>query len=173
MTTSKDDIVLDYHLGSGTTCAVAHKLGRKYIGIEQLDYGENDSVIRLQNVINGEQTGISKICNWKGGGSFKYCELANFSYTIIPRINEAKNKEELLNIINEIIKNNYNSYAFDLQKYKNNNVDNIDLSDLKKIILSIIEKNNLYVNFSEIDDEIYNISQQTKKLNINFYNQNL
>ena len=46
------DIVLDYHLGSGTTAAVAHKCNRQYIGIEQLDYGANDSVQRLKNVIN-------------------------------------------------------------------------------------------------------------------------
>jgi adenine-specific DNA-methyltransferase len=54
LTTSENDIVLDYHLGSGTTAAVAHKMNRQYIGIEQLNYGENDSVVRLQNVIKGE-----------------------------------------------------------------------------------------------------------------------
>ena len=48
---SKKDIVLDYHLGSGSTAAAVHKMGRRFIGIEQMDYGENDSVIRLQNVI--------------------------------------------------------------------------------------------------------------------------
>ncbi|MDD2984095.1 MAG: site-specific DNA-methyltransferase [Crocinitomicaceae bacterium] len=67
----KNDIVLDYHLGSGTTAAVAHKMNRQYIGVEQLDYGKNDSVIRLENVINGDKTGISKDeeINWQGGGS--------------------------------------------------------------------------------------------------------
>ncbi|HVG42425.1 MAG TPA: site-specific DNA-methyltransferase, partial [Chitinophagaceae bacterium] len=60
MTTKEGDLVLDYHLGSGTTAAVAHKLNRRYIGIEQLDYGENDSTVRLQNVIRGDATGISK-----------------------------------------------------------------------------------------------------------------
>ena len=75
LSTSDSDIILDYHLGSGTTAAVAHKMNRQYIGIEQLDYGENDSVVRLQNVINGDQTGISKSVNWQGGGSFVYLEL--------------------------------------------------------------------------------------------------
>ena len=74
-TDTKDDIVLDFFLGSGTTCAVAHKMGIKYIGIEQLDYGDNDSVIRLKNVINGDTTGISKAVGWQDGGSFIYCEL--------------------------------------------------------------------------------------------------
>lgn len=74
-TDSPEDTVLDFHLGSGTTAAVAHKMGLHYIGIEQLDYGENDSRVRLQNVISGDATGISQIVQWKGGGSFVYCEL--------------------------------------------------------------------------------------------------
>ena len=60
MTTEVNDLVLDFHLGSGTTCAVAHKMGRHYIGIEQLNYGENDSAVRLNNVIKGDNSGISK-----------------------------------------------------------------------------------------------------------------
>jgi len=59
LTTNPKDLVLDYHVGSGTTVAVAHKLDRHYIGIEQLDYDKNDSVIRLKNVINRDTTGIS------------------------------------------------------------------------------------------------------------------
>lgn len=58
MVTTPKDLILDYHLGSGTTCAVAHKMGRQYIGVEQLDYGENSAVVRLKNVINGDKTGI-------------------------------------------------------------------------------------------------------------------
>jgi len=63
MATDRNDIILDYHLGSGTTCAVAHKMGRRYIGIEQLEYGENDSVKRLLNVVAGEKSGVSKAYN--------------------------------------------------------------------------------------------------------------
>lgn len=76
LSTEPGDIVLDYHMGSGTTCAVAHKMGRRYIGCEQLDYGGNDAVVRLQNVISGDATGISKAVGWNGGGAFVYCELA-------------------------------------------------------------------------------------------------
>ena len=68
LATRPGDTVLDYHLGSGTTCAVAHKMERQYIGVEQLDYGDNDSTVRLQNVITGDDTGISKAVGWKGGG---------------------------------------------------------------------------------------------------------
>jgi adenine-specific DNA-methyltransferase len=75
MTTKPNDLVLDFFLGSGTTAAVAHKLGRQYIGIEQTDYQEDDCTVRLQNVIKGDSTGISKSANWQNGGSFVYGEL--------------------------------------------------------------------------------------------------
>lgn len=75
MTTNENDILLDYHLGSGTTCAVAHKMNRRYIGIEQMDYIETIAVERMKKVIEGEQGGISKAVDWKGGGSFVYAEL--------------------------------------------------------------------------------------------------
>jgi adenine-specific DNA-methyltransferase len=73
--TQPNDIVMDYHLGSGTTCAVAHKMGRRYIGIEQMDYIEDIAVERLKKVIDGEQAGISKAVNWNGGGDFVYTKL--------------------------------------------------------------------------------------------------
>ena len=74
-TTNPNDLVMDFHLGSGTTCAVAHKMNRRYIGIEQMDYIEDVSVERLKKVIDGEQGGISKAVNWQGGGDFVYAEL--------------------------------------------------------------------------------------------------
>jgi adenine-specific DNA-methyltransferase len=75
LSTNPNDLIMDYHLGSGTTCAVAHKMGRKYIGIEQMDYIEDVAVERLKKVIDGEQGGISKAVNWQGGGDFVYAEL--------------------------------------------------------------------------------------------------
>ena len=77
MTTTPGDIVLDFFAGSGTTLAVAHKMGRRWIGIEQNDYGANDPIVRLTNVINGEQSGIStdQDVNWKGGGSYISCSI--------------------------------------------------------------------------------------------------
>lgn len=63
-----NDLVLDYHLGSGTTCTVAHKMGHEYIGIEQMDYIESITVEKNEKkVIEGEQGGISKAVNWQGG----------------------------------------------------------------------------------------------------------
>ncbi len=70
------DLVLDSFLGSGTTAAVAHKMGRRYIGIELGDQCYTHCLPRLQKVINGEQGGVSKELEWQGGGGFKFYELA-------------------------------------------------------------------------------------------------
>jgi len=89
--TNKNDLVLDFHLGSGTTCAVAHKMGRRYIGIEQMDYIEDIAVERIKKVIEGEQGGISKAVEWQGGGSFVYAELKEidtFSDSPINKLNK-------------------------------------------------------------------------------------
>ncbi len=75
-TTSPGDIVLDSFLGSGTTAAVAHKMGRKWIGVELGDHAYTHCAVRMKKVIEGEQGGISKAQNWKGGGGFKFYELA-------------------------------------------------------------------------------------------------
>lgn len=76
MSTKENDIVLDSFLGSGTTAAVAHKLNRKWIGIELGDHCFTHSLFRLKQVVDGEQGGISKSVEWKGGGGFKFYELA-------------------------------------------------------------------------------------------------
>lgn len=76
LTTKPSDIVLDSFLGSGTTSAVAHKMGRKWIGVELGDHAYSHCAVRMKKVIEGEQGGISKAVNWQGGGGFKFYELA-------------------------------------------------------------------------------------------------
>ena len=76
MFTNEGDLVLDSFLGSGTTSAVAHKMGRKYIGIELGDHAITHCYPRLKAVVDGEQGGISRSVNWKGGGGFKFYTLA-------------------------------------------------------------------------------------------------
>ncbi|MDR2778323.1 MAG: site-specific DNA-methyltransferase [Rickettsiales bacterium] len=78
MFSSKGDIVLDSFLGSGTTAAVAHKMGRRWIGIELGDHAYSHCIPRLQKVVDGtDQGGISKSVGWTGGGGFKFYELAS------------------------------------------------------------------------------------------------
>lgn len=76
MASNPGDIVLDSFLGSGTTAATAHKLGRKYIGVELGEHCYSHCLPRLQRVIDGDQTGISPAIGWQGGGGFKFYELA-------------------------------------------------------------------------------------------------
>lgn len=73
--TNPGDLVLDSFLGSGTTAAVAHKMGRRWIGIEMGEHAETHCIPRMQKVIDGEQGGISQAVNWQGGGGFRFMKL--------------------------------------------------------------------------------------------------
>ncbi|ECL3347061.1 TPA: site-specific DNA-methyltransferase [Campylobacter jejuni] len=78
ISTSENDLVMDFHLGSGTTAAVAHKMNRRYIGVELGEYFYTTTMPRLKKVINAEQGGISKALDFKGGGAFVYYELESY-----------------------------------------------------------------------------------------------
>lgn len=82
LTTKPADYVLDCFSGSGTTVATAHKLGRKWIGIEMGEYFNTDLLVRMKWVINGKEVGISKKIGWQGGGFFKYYELEQYEDTL-------------------------------------------------------------------------------------------
>ena len=73
--TNESDLVLDSFLGSATTSAVAHKMGRRHIGIEMGRHAATHCQPRLQKVVEGEQGGISKSVNWNGGNGFKFYRL--------------------------------------------------------------------------------------------------
>ncbi|MCU9932590.1 site-specific DNA-methyltransferase [Mycoplasmopsis cynos] len=168
--TEVDDIVLDFFLGSGTTAAVAHKMRRQYIGIEQMDYIENITVSRLNKVIKGEQTGESILADWTGGGSFVYCELAQNTQKWVDLVKKATNND-ILDVKNQILNSNdiipYLSKAeieFNLSTF-----DSLSLDEKKTRLISIINKNKLYVNYSQIDDESYGISEADKQFNKSFY----
>ncbi len=171
--TQEGDIVLDYHLGTGTTCAVAHKMKRQYIGIEQLDYGKNDSTIRLKNVINGDTTGISKTVGWKGGGSFIYCELKKYNEEFIERIEKAKDTKELLVIWEDMKDKSFLNYNVDIKKQEQaiDEFKALSLEKQKKALIELLDKNMLYVPLSDIDDEDFKVSEEDKKMNKQFYGQ--
>ena len=80
--TEKQDIVLDFFVGSGTSSAVAHKTGRRWVGIEQADYFDDVSKTRLIKTLNGDKSGISNDFNWQGGGVFKYLRLESYEDTL-------------------------------------------------------------------------------------------
>ena len=170
MATSKGDLVLDFHLGSGTTAAVAHKMGRRYIGIEQMDYIEDIAVERLKKVIDGEQTGISKIVNWQGGGSFVYCELKENGQKLIDSV--LSSDGESIDEIKEKIFSDDRIVPY-ITKQELEKVDkdflNLKLEEKKKILMDLVDKNKLYINYSDIDNEEYDISKEEKQFNNSFY----
>ena len=167
------DIVLDFFVGSGTTAAVAHKMGVQYIGIEQLDYGENDSVRRLEAVIKGENNGVSDEVNWSGGGSFVYAELKKLNSHIIDLIEEAKNEDDLASAFDVINKKGFISYKVDITDIDTNSQSFKELSfeDKQRFLIEILDKNQLYLNRSEIDDIDYSVSSDEKSFNHSFYKQ--
>jgi adenine-specific DNA-methyltransferase len=87
VSTKPNDIVLDSFLGSGTTAAVAHKMGRRYIGIEMGDHARTHCLPRLNKVIGGEQGGVSSSTKWTGGGGFRFCTLGDTAFDEDGRIN--------------------------------------------------------------------------------------
>lgn len=169
MSTIENDIVLDFFMGSGTTAAVAHKMNRQYIGIEQMDYIETVSVERLKKVIDGEQGGISKDINWTGGGSFVYCELKNDAQDFKNTVLEAREPETLSQLFEQAKKSSFLSYRVDPKKLKKSEFEKLSLAEQKQVLLELVDNNNLYVNYSEIDDSDYGISLEEKKLNRDFY----
>lgn len=169
ISSKENDIVLDFFLGSGTTAAVAHKMKRQYIGIEQMDYIETVSIERLKKVIDGDRGGISKDVNWTGGGSFVYCELKNDSQEFKEAIVDATSTDQLLTLFEQAKKSSFLSYRVDPKKLRKQDFEKLSLAEQKQILSEIIDNNNLYVNYSDIDDEDYQVSEQDKKLNRSFY----
>ena len=172
--TAENDIVLDFFLGSGSTAATAMKMKRRFIGVEQLFYGENDSLKRLENVIKGDQTGISKDknVNWKGGGSFVYAELKSINQSFIEELIEAKNDEDVLSIFKNVFNQGFVSYRLkeiSLDKIEKEFI-NLSFDEKKNFVKEILDKNLLYLPYSEIDDTDFTIDNNTKKLNQTFYN---
>ncbi|TMX35046.1 DNA methyltransferase [Vibrio parahaemolyticus] len=164
-------IVLDYHLGSGTTAATAHKLHRQYIGIEQMDYVNDVVLKRLQGVIEGDLEGISKDVNWQGGGSFVYCELAELASQYSDRVEQAQSSEELISIWDELKESSNLSYKVDPKQFDKNisSFNELSFENQQRFLIEAIDKNQLYVNYSDIDDESNGISEQDKKFNQMFY----
>lgn len=163
------DLILDFFMGSATTQAVAHKMNRQYIGIEQMDYIETVAVERLKKVIDGEQGGISKDVDWQGGGSFVYCELKNDAQDFKESILKATTTEELLELFNTAKTSSFLSYRVDPKKLKEAEFKELSLAEQKQVLSELIDNNNLYVNYSDIEDSSFAISPQEKALNRDFY----
>lgn len=167
---NEGDIILDFFAGSGTTGVVAHKLKRQYILVEQINNQFDMLRNRLIKVIKGKDSGgISKDANWKGGGSFVYAELKEWNEEYMTEIQEADTARKLLNIYEKIKKEAFFRYDVDLSKFDEKELEKLPLKEQKQVLCECLDKNHLYVNFSEIDDVTYKVGAEDKKLNKEFY----
>jgi len=161
-----NDIVLDFFSGSGTTAQAVLELNkedggnRQFILCEQLDYVDTVTIPRVKRV-------IEKL----GGSDFVYLELMKWNENFVQDIRKAKTKEELKKLWETMKEKAFLSYKVDIKAVDENAKDFEDLSikDQKRFLLECLDKNHLYVNYSEIDDEEYGISEDDKKLNREFY----
>lgn len=169
--TCEGDLVLDFFNGSGTTTAVAHKMKRQWIGVEQLEDGAKIFTKRMKDILNGDATGISKSVNWKSGGDFAYLELMKWNENFVEKIRKAKTKEELKYLWKTMKKKAFLSYKVEPKVIDENVKDFADLSieNQKRFLLECLDKNHLYVNYSEIDDEGYGVNEKDKRMNKEFY----
>ena len=169
----KGDLILDYHLGSGTTAATCHKLKRRYIGLEQIQNQIDLSITRLNNVIKGDETGISKFedVNWNGGGEFVYLELKKYNQAFIEQIESAKDTKAVMKIWEEMKAKSFLNYNVDLQKQEAHIEDfkALTLEEQKEHLVELLDKNQLYVNLSSLNDKDFAVSAEDKKVTQDFY----
>ncbi|GAA7147814.1 site-specific DNA-methyltransferase [Helicobacter pylori] len=169
ISTNENDLVLDFFAGSGTTCAVAHKMKRRYIGIEQMDYIETITKERLKKVIEGEQGGISKKCDFKGGGSFVYAELKEVNLEIKKQILNAKSTSECLKIFNDLNERFLKCADCKIGEIHSEEFQNLDLNEQKRICCTLLDSNEDYLNLGDMDEDAWGIDGITKKYNEIFY----
>ncbi|WRB88353.1 site-specific DNA-methyltransferase [Helicobacter pylori] len=169
VSTNENDLVLDFFAGSGTTCAVAHKMKRRYIGIEQMDYIETITKERLKKVIEGEQGGISKKCGFKGGGSFVYAELKEVNLGIKKQITNANSKSECLKIFNDLSERFLKRADCKTDEIHSEEFHNLDLNEQKRIYCALLDSNEDYLNLGDMDEDAWGIDKITKKYNEIFY----
>ncbi len=169
--TNENDIVLDAYIGSGTTAAVALKLNRKFIGIEQLDTHFDKAKTRLKEVVLGEQSGISKEVKWQGGGSFVHCELASLNQSFVDKIKSANTDKSLIEIFEDILKSGFISCFINPKEVnpKSDGFGDLSIEDKKRLLIELLDKNMLYVNYCDINDETFSVSDEDKAFTNSFY----
>lgn len=171
MFTQPGDRVLDFFLGSGTTAAVSHKMGRKYIGIEQMAYGENSADVRLSKVIAGEQSGVSTLSTvaWAGGGSFVSMRLLGRTEELTSHVMEAT-AATIGSVVADLSAYAlYLDYRFRPEVLTSPAFEDLSLEQKKTVLMRALDKSNLYVNYADVEDSGLAVSAADKALNHKFY----
>jgi adenine-specific DNA-methyltransferase len=146
-------------------------MNRQYIGIEQMDYIQEVAVERMKKVIGGEAGGISKFVNWKGGGSFTYLELKKYNQIFIEQIEEAKDIQALLGIWEQMKAKSFLNYNVDIKKQEAHIEDfkALSLKEQKQHLCELLDKNQLYVNLSSLNDKDFSCTDEEKQVTQDFY----
>lgn len=170
ISTQENDLVMDFFAGSGTTLAVAHKMKRRFVGVEQMDYVKSITKERLKKVVAGEQGGISKAVNFVGGGEFVYVELMPLNAVFKEQIQASNDESELERIYKDLQEKAFVDYRVDIKEMlKDKDFEALNLDEKKRILLSVLDSNMDYVPLSEIKDSEYGISSELVELNKAFF----
>ena len=165
--TDNDDIILDFFAGSGTTAHAVLELNkqdngnRKFILVEQMDYVENVTVKRVEKVIEKQ-----------GEGDFLYCELMEYNEIFMKRIQSAQSSEELLDIWRGMSNESFLKWYVKPEmptEAEDHFIAIDDVEEQKRCLVDLLDKNQLYVHLSEIEDEKFDVSEADKDLNKKFY----
>lgn len=169
--TKPGDLVLDFFAGSGTTAAVAHKMGRRYIVCEQLEEHIQTIHERLAKVMEGEQSGVSQRYGWKGGGSFVSCRLKEDGARWLDQIRQAETNRELEDLFSQLKHSGLLS-----QKVSPDGLDPSDpdfaalsLSEKRRLLSALVNKNQLYVNLWDMEDQRLQVTDEEKSFTRDFY----
>lgn len=166
MGASKNDIIMDFHAGSGTTAHAVLQLNkedggnRQFILCEQMDYVENITSERVKKVIQQNQE-----------GEFVYLELKKYNHAFIDQIEDAKDSKTLLKIWEQMKEKSFLNYNIDIQKQEAHLEDfkALTLKEQKQHLCELLDKNQLYVNRSNLEDELFACSEEEKKVTNDFY----
>lgn len=171
ISTNETDWVLDAFAGSGTTAAVALKMKRKFIICEQMNYGKKIIVKRLSSVLDGEEGGISKDVKWSGGGGFCIYDLKKLNIEIIEKIKIITKTSDLRIIINDLQNHDYLSIHKDLSSLLLSIKDtkDSDIEFAKMALIEVLDKSQLYLSYSEIEDTKHKIDKSDIEINNSFY----
>ena len=189
MVTKENDIVLDFHIGSGTTPVTALKMNRRFIGIEQMDYINGFTYERIRKVIGNEikaqqpdldnpdktiitdvdNAGISSSIKWQGGGSFVFAELKRYNQQYIDKIEKAADSKALKTLYEQMKEEAFFMIEIEYEKWNNEEFEKLTLEEQKQLLCECLDKNHLYVNLSEMADADYKMSNDDIVLNKKFY----
>lgn len=174
--TSDDDIVLDFFAGSGTTAHAVLEANlednnnRQFILIEQLDYAKTITVERVKRVL--ELLSINE--------SFSYCELMKYNETFMDRIQAAESSDQIFQVWKDMAEGSFLNWYVKpgqpedaVQYFTELGMEENGLEKQKHLLAEMLDKNQLYVSLSEIDDAQFNVSEEEKRLNRAFYGESI